>query len=70
MADPTTSVFVTHRIKEALDAEVARHQVKQEGLVHAILTLALTDPQFLAKAVAFDRHLGDLGATKLANMGL
>ncbi len=59
-----TQIWVTDEINKLLDAELTSGE-KKEGLLHCILTLALTDKQFMSRAKSLNQYLKNEGATNL-----
>lgn len=64
-----TEVWITANINALLKAALAK-RTKKEGLMHSILALALTDPEFLKRAKAFNNYLGNQGVANLEKRGL
>ena len=62
-------------VTDKINAEIDQWQQKlglqhKEGLVHSMLLLAIADEDFMKRAAAVSRHLGDQGGQNLQNMGL
>ena len=66
-----TGIAVTDKVNDRLDSPAAALGLRtKEGLAHAILELALTNPTLKSQAAAMSRLRGDEGSRALEKMGL